>query len=66
MTYKNIPIPEITITPAQHARLQERMTPYADDGKHCPECATPLTIDKQLDEAYCENCNFTIYDYSEL
>ena len=39
--------------------------PYPDDGKNCPECGISLVVDKQRDEAHCENCNFTIYDYSD-
>lgn len=53
-------IPQIKITPEQFAQLQEHY-PYPDDSRNCPECGTPLTIDKRMDEAFCENCNFTIY-----
>ena len=39
-------------------------TPYADDGTQCPECGIPLAHIPREDLAYCENCNFTIYDYN--
>lgn len=64
--FTNITVPDqIKITPEQFEHLLEGY-PYPDDGKNCPECGTPLTIDRRIDEAFCENCNFTIYDYSEI
>lgn len=55
------------LTDKESKALEEMLGeyPYPDDGKNCPECAIPLTVDKKLDEAYCEMCYFTIYDYSE-
>lgn len=60
-----IPIPDITITPEQFEHLQENY-PYPDDGENCPECGTPLTHKLAEDIAYCDNCNFTIYECSDL
>lgn len=32
----------------------------------CPECDTRLTLFTDLDNAVCLNCNYTIYDFSEV